>query len=817
MATGSAGSGPGALSGVAAAVVAVAAAVGGLYYAGLLSPEPPEPTQITVNAPTPEAQANATPEAAPTITPEPAPTDTPAPRADEQVAALAPPANPPQSGTDSVATTATPALAAPGFDVVRVAPDGTTIIAGTGPVGATVTVFLDDVRQDSAIVDGNGKFVMFLNLPISAAVRVLTLSAEKGDRVALSDDQIILAPTPAPKQVVVAEATPEPGPRAAEPGTPQTTGGSSAETALEPAPGSAPDASGETKQVAVAETRPQARPDTSGTDRNPVETSANVDGTSPEPGSAPESQATTDAQATAEPQAVADSGSEPKPEAAASEPRIESQPQEAPAPTVRPEPEETKPSAPVIVADAGPTADQRPQSRPHIAAPEATTESVATSEPAPVAESETTTAPEPEPVVKAEATTAPEPEPVAKAEATTAPEPAPVAKAETTTAPEPAPVANAETTTAPEPAPVAKAEATTTPESAPVAEAETTTAPEPEPVAEAETTTAPEPEPVAKAETTTAPEPAPVAKAETTTAPEPVPVAEAEATTAPEPAPVVEAETTTAPEPDAKPRTPTVVVAESEPEATDVATSQPARESRPEPAVTAPDSESEPVAPPRPHVRPSEPSQPSEPTIDLAAAPEISAQPTQPPTPEPVPVTVLRATSEGVELLQTGPATPPEVMDQIALDTISYSDRGQVQLSGRVRAQSLVRIYLDNKAIAELKADDAGRWKTVLHGIEPGVYTLRLDEVDALGKVVSRIETPFKREAPAALLAARADRPPNAPQSGPVTVQKGDTLWAISRERYGQGILYVRVFQANRDRIRDPDLIYPGQVFKIPN
>ena len=49
-----------------------------------------------------------------------------------------------------------------------------------------------------------------------------------------------------------------------------------------------------------------------------------------------------------------------------------------------------------------------------------------------------------------------------------------------------------------------------------------------------------------------------------------------------------------------------------------------------------------------------------------------------------------------------------------------------------------------------------------------------------------------------------------------ITVQPGNTLWAISRERYGKGILYVRIYEANRDRIRDPDLIYPGQVFAIP-
>ena len=50
-----------------------------------------------------------------------------------------------------------------------------------------------------------------------------------------------------------------------------------------------------------------------------------------------------------------------------------------------------------------------------------------------------------------------------------------------------------------------------------------------------------------------------------------------------------------------------------------------------------------------------------------------------------------------------------------------------------------------------------------------------------------------------------------------VTVQPGHTLWAIARTRYGQGIDYVKVFEANRSQIRDPDLIYPGQVFDIPD
>ncbi|MES2433951.1 MAG: LysM peptidoglycan-binding domain-containing protein [Pseudomonadota bacterium] len=49
-----------------------------------------------------------------------------------------------------------------------------------------------------------------------------------------------------------------------------------------------------------------------------------------------------------------------------------------------------------------------------------------------------------------------------------------------------------------------------------------------------------------------------------------------------------------------------------------------------------------------------------------------------------------------------------------------------------------------------------------------------------------------------------------------VTVQPGYTLWGIAQQNFGDGVLYVQVFEANKDKIKDPDLIYPGQVFTIP-
>ncbi|MFZ5693223.1 MAG: LysM peptidoglycan-binding domain-containing protein [Pseudomonadota bacterium] len=47
-------------------------------------------------------------------------------------------------------------------------------------------------------------------------------------------------------------------------------------------------------------------------------------------------------------------------------------------------------------------------------------------------------------------------------------------------------------------------------------------------------------------------------------------------------------------------------------------------------------------------------------------------------------------------------------------------------------------------------------------------------------------------------------------------VIRGDNLWQISRATYGQGIRYTVIYKANRDQIRDPDLIYPGQIFVLP-
>nr|WP_241239888.1 LysM peptidoglycan-binding domain-containing protein [Silicimonas algicola] len=214
-------------------------------------------------------------------------------------------------------------------------------------------------------------------------------------------------------------------------------------------------------------------------------------------------------------------------------------------------------------------------------------------------------------------------------------------------------------------------------------------------------------------------------------------------------------------------------------------------------APEAPTDAPEAAAPPSPDAAPGAPA-----TETAAVAPRAPA--------------VLLADETGVRVLQN-PGDAPEAMDNVSIDSISYDAEGEVSLAGRGTGTTSVRVYLDNKPVIETAIGEGGQWQTELPEVDTGTYTLRVDEIDAEGRVVSRAETPFRRESVEAIRALD-QRPVTAlaPVSL-ITVQPGNTLWGIAREKYGDGPLYVRVFEANTDRIRNPDLIYPGQIFTVPD
>lgn len=170
-------------------------------------------------------------------------------------------------------------------------------------------------------------------------------------------------------------------------------------------------------------------------------------------------------------------------------------------------------------------------------------------------------------------------------------------------------------------------------------------------------------------------------------------------------------------------------------------------------------------------------------------------------------VAVAREGSAPAQVLQTpgggGPGTVPEV----AVSAVDYDDAGEVALSGTAPPGATVQVYVDNDPIGRATADDEGQWTlTPDRKVDPGSYTLRVDQVSPEGKVVARAQIPFVRGQPL------TDLPPGRL----VIIQPGDYLWRIARERYGSGFQYTLIYDANRQQIHDPDLIFPGQIFLMP-
>ena len=196
--------------------------------------------------------------------------------------------------------------------------------------------------------------------------------------------------------------------------------------------------------------------------------------------------------------------------------------------------------------------------------------------------------------------------------------------------------------------------------------------------------------------------------------------------------------------------------------------------------------------------------EPGEELAQAAAAPRPELDP------QPAPMAVLMRADGTVQVLGEAPSLPQTgAAGNVVIDSVVYDQDGEVALGGRAAgAGHELQIYLDNQPILRTRAGAEGDWQAQLAGIERGVYRLRIDELDEAQQVVSRAEIPFERVTPEV---ARESAGPQA-----LIVQPGNTLWAMSVERYGDGMRYMRIFDANRDQIRDPDLIYPGQVFVLP-
>lgn len=153
------------------------------------------------------------------------------------------------------------------------------------------------------------------------------------------------------------------------------------------------------------------------------------------------------------------------------------------------------------------------------------------------------------------------------------------------------------------------------------------------------------------------------------------------------------------------------------------------------------------------------------------------------------------------------PAGVPRSAD-LVLSTLDYDDRGHVTITGQASPGTMVRAYINDRMVAEATTEADGRWRLKpADPLEQGKYKLRLDRIAKDGKPVARLELPFEK---------LSITPASDTDSRRLHVVRGDNLWNIARAHYGVGWHHTVIFGANKEQIRDPDLIYPGQVLTLP-
>jgi nucleoid-associated protein YgaU len=250
---------------------------------------------------------------------------------------------------------------------------------------------------------------------------------------------------------------------------------------------------------------------------------------------------------------------------------------------------------------------------------------------------------------------------------------------------------------------------------------------------------------------------------------------------------------------------------------------------------------------------------PDRPTVVLSA-PEpsprspVAASPPPSGVPGSAPAAVAAAPAP-TQNLANGDPQPPVARPPVKIGSVEAEEGGRLFVSGQAAPGATVRLYLNESFIAPGGTGHDGKVSFAIgRGVRPGDYRVRLDDVDPVsGQVKSRAEVAFNVPAPLTvalpphapphlpgsdLPGATASAPLKAitplgsstvagsgaldpgsvvvPEVNTAVVARGDNLWRISRRIYGQGTRYTVIYDANQRQIRNPDRIYPGQLFVLP-
>jgi len=211
--------------------------------------------------------------------------------------------------------------------------------------------------------------------------------------------------------------------------------------------------------------------------------------------------------------------------------------------------------------------------------------------------------------------------------------------------------------------------------------------------------------------------------------------------------------------------------------------------------------------------------------------------------------TVALMTPDKPTVVLSQPSAPASVAQATVVEAVDIEPGGKLHVSGRATPGAAVRLYLNDSFVASVTAGADGHLAiTINEGIAPGKYRVRLDELASnSASVRARAEVPFNvperttASAPAQsassippetaaaqqprLAAAAGTLPPDkgspsavvVPKVTTWTVVRGDSLWRLSHRTLGGGQRYALIYKANREQIRNPNLIYPGQILVVPS
>jgi nucleoid-associated protein YgaU len=175
----------------------------------------------------------------------------------------------------------------------------------------------------------------------------------------------------------------------------------------------------------------------------------------------------------------------------------------------------------------------------------------------------------------------------------------------------------------------------------------------------------------------------------------------------------------------------------------------------------------------------------------------------------------------------TAPPPAPQHGSSISVEAVEI-DGSSMFVAGAADPGRRVLAYADNIVIGEAVASPAGRFLIETErALALGDHMIRVDAVGADGtEVLARAAVPFTNEgaddigdvfsAPSGARASETTGARTGNVDRSVIIRRGDTLWRISRRVYGQGVRYSAIYLANQSQIKDPDRIWPGQVFRVP-